>query len=124
MITPDKLSIENLLEARSHVNEPSVEDCAIDPNNVQVKQCVTCPWADTADRLKLSGKEMESLMRMVLTEANVRCHHAAFLGKSEQKICRGARNFQLQIFHSLGVLESPTDRCWAETLTAIRRPGN
>lgn len=63
-------------------------------------------------------------MRMVLTEANVRCHHAAFLGKPEQKICRGARNFQLQVFYTLGVLKSPIDQCWADTLTAICKPGS
>lgn len=72
----------------------------------------------------LTSEQIVSLITMVLNDANVRCYHVAFLGKAEQKICRGARNFQLHIFHVLGVLDHPTDIRWADTLSKVREQGS
>lgn len=43
------------------------------------------------------------------------CHHQTLNNKSATHLCRGARDFQLQIFHRLGLLEEPTDECWGKT---------
>ena len=113
------LSLADLEAARAHVSEPDIADHDIDPNDVMSKQCTTCPWKSDRDRLELTAEEMAMLTKMVLSEANIRCHHAAFSGKAETKICRGARNLQLKVFHSLGVLDEPTDACWSATLSKI-----
>jgi hypothetical protein len=53
----------------------------------------------------------------VLTEASQICHHPVLYGKKETQLCRGARNFQLQVFYRLGVLDASTDEAW----TALRK---
>lgn len=113
-------TLDDLLKARSQVSEPRIEDHAIDPNNVMSKQCATCPWKGGANALQISPQGMAALTTMVLNKANVRCHYAAFSGKAEQKICRGARNLQLRVFHVLGVLDKPIDECWAKSLAKLR----
>jgi len=47
-----------------------------------------------------------------LSEASQICHHPILNGKTETHLCRGARDFQLEIFHRLGVIESETDQAW------------
>jgi hypothetical protein len=52
------------------------------------------------------------IQQQCLTEASQICHHPHLHGKPETHLCRGARDFQLQIFHRLGVIEAPTDKAW------------
>ena len=40
------------------------------------------------------------------------CHHPRLHDKKERHLCRGARDVQLQIFHRLGFLYTPTDQAW------------
>ena len=52
-----------------------------------------------------------------LTEANRLCHAPGLKGQSETKVCRGARNLQIQVFFALAILEAPTDQAWQKALT-------
>jgi hypothetical protein len=52
-----------------------------------------------------------------LTEASPICHSTGpdALVETEERqprICRGARNFQVQIFARLGMIAAPTDAAW------------
>jgi hypothetical protein len=49
-----------------------------------------------------------------IIEASQICHHPLLSGKKETHICRGARDFQLEIFYRLGVIDSPTDEAWKQ----------
>lgn len=40
------------------------------------------------------------------------CHHPRLHGKKEDHLCRGARNFQLQVFYRMGVIDAETDEAW------------
>jgi hypothetical protein len=60
------------------------------------------------------------LEKRALTEATPICHSTGRALKREpgQKpvkahACRGARNFQLQVFFHLGFIAAPTDAAWA-----------
>jgi hypothetical protein len=51
-----------------------------------------------------------------MSEASQLCH-----GTDNKTLCRGARDVQITIFHRLGVLAEPTDKCWAETWAAMQK---
>lgn len=56
----------------------------------------------------------------VLIEASQTCHSTGVVhGKSDTHLCRGARDFQIQIFHRLGVISSPTDEAWTDANARI-----
>lgn len=90
---------------------------------VRLTQCATCPfredgWTDVRPLL----------IQRSLTEATPICHSTGkgalkrdkenFLRKSH--LCRGARNYQLRIFHKIGFLDEPTDDDWAEKLATLK----
>lgn len=106
--------------ASGRTHAPQIPDEQIDPNNVMPKMCASCPWRSDANRLEVSPTFWLALTQQVLTEANQRCHAPALSGKAETRICRGARDLQLRVFHALGVLTEPTDDCWKQTLARCR----
>jgi hypothetical protein len=81
---------------------------------VKPKQCSTCPFGpngDQATRTMVEGR---------LLQVSQTCHSTgAVNGKPDTHVCRGARDWQLQILHRLGFLESPTDKCWEEKASSI-----
>lgn len=67
---------------------------------VRQNKCSTCPF-----RMK-NGKyrDFELVSRLqaqVLTTANHICHHEALQGKESNYICRGAKDYQLEIYNRL-----------------------
>ena len=77
---------------------------------VNANRCKSCPFNDGGC---LSIRE--KVEQRCLTEASQLCH-----GTHDTTLCRGARDFQTQVFHRLGVLKEPTDKCWEETLAKVR----
>ena len=80
-------------------------------------RCKTCPFSP--------GGDLETRMMVesrVLSEASQTCHSTgAVHGKQDTYLCRGARDFQLQIFHRLGFLSEPTDEAWDQKLKGINK---
>jgi hypothetical protein len=78
------------------------------------EQCGTCPFLkDKCGRFP-DPKLVASIEARILTKASQICHHPSLHGKRQTHLCRGARDFQLMIFHRLGVLAEPTDKAWEE----------
>lgn len=75
-----------------------------DPLDVQLTKCKTCPFRINNQQLiaKITAK--------VLSSSNHICHN------HDTKICRGSRDVQIEIFHRLGVLESPTDEGYKKAI--------
>lgn len=101
-----------------------VRDGSENRMNVQTVMCASCPFRDSPEALSVVRALLE---QRALNEATPICHSTSgikgrALPKSKQLLCRGARNFQLNIFHRLGVIDAPTDesweRKWQECLTA------
>jgi len=67
-------------------------------------KCRTCPFAHDGAKDVRAHVEARSLVGI-----NQTCHEA-----DDAFLCRGARDFQLQIFHALGFLSEPTDAAWDE----------
>jgi hypothetical protein len=71
------------------------------------QQCKTCPFRAGGD-LELQGQVISRLL-----ETNQICHAPRLVKKRETHLCRGARDWQLQVFFRLGVLEEESDAAWA-----------
>lgn len=79
--------------------------------------CKTCPFREEHE----GQIEIANMVRnRCLTEASQICHHPRLHGKKEDHLCRGARQFQLQVFFRLGVIEAETDAAWEEAWKQMR----
>jgi hypothetical protein len=79
--------------------------------------CPTCPFREE----HVGQVEIVNMVRVrCMTEASQICHHPKLHGKKETHLCRGARDYQLQIFHRMGFLKEPTDACWSETFRSLK----
>lgn len=79
---------------------------------VMKAKCSTCPFRTDAKGRHLDVMVVERIQKQCLTKASQICHHPTLQGKPETHLCRGARDFQLEVFYRLGVLEAPTDAAW------------
>lgn len=77
---------------------------------VQKQRCATCPFNENGDQLIKAN-----VISRILTEASQLCHHV-----DNKLLCRGARDYQIEIYHRLGVLAEPTDKAWSEAYERIR----
>lgn len=87
---------------------------------VRKEKCKTCPFRNDG------WTDLQSLLvKRALSEASPICHSTgkALVRHNGEKlkahICRGARNIQLQFFHSIGFLAKATDECWQSKLDEI-----
>jgi hypothetical protein len=89
--------------------------------NVCKTKCATCPFRPGSPYEKLKA----DLTVSALTNASRICHSTgsnainARTGKKPE-LCRGARDVQLEHFHSTGFLAAPTDEAWAAKLAELR----
>lgn len=73
--------------------------------------CLTCPFRHEHEgQIEIADMVRERCM----TEASQICHHPWLHNKNEDHLCRGARDFQLQVFHGMGVIEAATDEAWSK----------
>lgn len=73
-------------------------------------KCSTCPFhEDTPERIELAN-----MVRGRSLQMSQICHHPRLKGKKESHLCRGARDFQIQILYGMGLLREPTDEAFAE----------
>lgn len=77
--------------------------------------CPTCPFRRGSPYEYL----VPALTQSALTEASRECHQTGSNGVNHRtgkkpKLCRGARDLQLNLFYRLGFIEAPTDQAWAK----------
>lgn len=75
-------------------------------------KCPTCPFTQNESGREADPNIAGKVRRRCLTEASQICHHPRIHGMKEDHLCRGARDFQLEFFHRIGFLETPTDEEW------------
>ena len=76
--------------------------------------CGTCPWRENSPYAYLK----ESLQGTLMGCSRV-CHSTGsnainYRTGKPAALCRGARNDQLRMMHSLGIIAAPTDEAWSE----------
>lgn len=79
---------------------------------VMAAQCPSYPFHVDEEGRHPDARLVSEIQHRCLTESSHICHHPRKHGQPETHLCRGARDFQLQIFHRWGLLESPTDEDW------------
>ena len=92
----------------------------LNPLPVMAKKCKTCPFRPGSPYDNLAMH----LTECALSEASRICHstgNSAILGKTgkPERLCRGTRDIQLDVFHRLGVIDEPTDAAWAAKVDEI-----
>ena len=82
---------------------------------VKDTKCSTCPFGPNGNQ-----QIREMVERRILTEASQTCHSTGVAhGRQDTHLCRGARDFQLQVFRRIGVISAPTDEAWAKAVARI-----
>ena len=90
---------------------------------VMPKMCATCPFRKDSPFAEL----VPLLAQSALTEASRICHStatSAIKGRTGKaaKLCRGARDLQLEYFHHTGFIESATDEAWEKKCKQLGIP--
>ena len=82
------------------------------------KKCETCPfWKRHIGEIQTANM----VEARCLSTASQICHHPRLFYKKETHLCRGARDYQLTIFHRLGVIKAETDEAWAKAWEKIQK---
>jgi len=102
------------------ITESSPVGRAIADFPVCAAQCSTCPFRVDASGRHPDPQLVSRIQLRCLTEASQICHHPRLQGKPETHLCRGARDYQLQIFHRLGLLDTPTDAAWERAISQLK----
>ena len=76
---------------------------------VMAGMCPSCPFGKNGD-----AQTREMVTERCMSKASQICHHPRLHGKKETHLCRGARNLQLEMFHAMGFIKTPTDEAWQE----------
>ncbi len=78
---------------------------------IMPEMCATCPFREDRDGV---DEVRTGVMQRVLTEGSQTCHSNGIANGEphDSHLCRGARNFQLEVFARLGVIKEPTDEAW------------
>ena len=77
------------------------------------KQCVTCPFRE--DGYKISVGELDRIHAMLI-EAG---HHLCHSDETNRTICRGAREWQLEIWYRMQLIKAPTHEALIEKLNSL-----
>lgn len=86
----------------------------IDPYNVMPTKCGTCVLhPDMEKRFKLTPERISEIKLNAIEGVNQICHCNK---DGEVKICRGVRDYMVDMWHRLGRIEEPTEECLLKTM--------
>lgn len=81
---------------------------------INSRMCKSCPFRDGG--LHLSPEKMTEIYLYLIEGVNHFCHS----DRTNNTICRGGRNYQIEIWARIGRISAPTDEALAE---AMRKAG-
>lgn len=90
----------------------------------QNKKCKICLFRTDEKGRYLEPKAVRKLEVGLVSQNSLICHSTMDKSKNKKLICRGARDYQLTIFHRLGVIDEPTDEAWNEAFLKQQNRGN
>lgn len=81
------------------------------PDNLKLRtnQCKTCPFRHGNQDI-LSPNRWTAIYKYLIEGTQHICH------STNGHICRGARNWQLKLWHSQGIIKEPTDTALFEAM--------
>lgn len=69
--------------------------------------CASCPFQPGGDAHLRASIEARAFSNSQI------CHHPVLNGKKETHLCRGSRDYQLEMLYRLGFIVAPTDEAFA-----------
>jgi hypothetical protein len=112
-------ALKNFRDLQAARVAQSATETVFDPLNVMLVKCASCPWRKDGGVFHDDPESRLALQVSVINDKSQICHSAAFDGKTETKVCRGARDKQLQFFVGVGFLDEPTDEAWANKWLSV-----
>lgn len=67
-------------------------------------KCHSCPF----------GEDGADFIRETVESRALKCSQICH-GTNNKTLCRGSRDYQITLLHRMGLLNEPTDECFAET---------
>lgn len=88
------------------------------------KMCSSCPFRKGSQYRYL----VSDLAASALSEGSRICHSTGSNGLRGRtgkpgRLCRGARDVQLDVFAAMGVIDAPTDEAWARKWQEVSSKG-
>lgn len=81
--------------------------------DVMPAQCATCVFRTDGNAIDLKPGRVEQIKAYLINGTSHICHAGGHVrgsrGKGPRLACRGGRDWQLQIWHGMGILDAPTD---------------
>jgi hypothetical protein len=71
--------------------------------------CSTCIFRDDGNELELREGRLDQIRIELIQGCSFVCHGPLLHHNDPKVLCRGARDFQLQCWHRMGVIGEPTD---------------
>jgi len=91
---------------------------SIDGLKPQKACCATCPFKKNERGHWQDSGLANTVIQRTLLKSQQLCHGSKGGGPDEKidqehtRLCRGARDYYLEIYHRLGMIDEPTDEAW------------
>lgn len=80
---------------------------------IRLKSCSSCPFHPGG--LELTDDKMTQIKAYLAEGQNHLCHSDT----TNKTVCRGGRQYQLNVFHARGWISEPTDEALREAMSAF-----
>lgn len=91
------------------------------PTLVRPHACGSCIFGPRNTRVELRPGGIAEIQEYLIKGTPHLCHSEDAKGKRDTFACRGGRNYQLTIWHRMGIIAKPTDEALAEAMAAAER---
>lgn len=83
---------------------------------VMPAQCKSCIFRHDGNQTQLAPGRLVEIQEYLMHGTPHICHTPQIQGSKMEFACRGGRDFQLQIWHRMGIISAPTDQALADEM--------
>lgn len=88
------------------------------PPPVMPQMCKSCPFRDDGGALSLCPEVRARIHSYLLDGQNHLCHSPQLAGGKPTHICRGGRDWQLEMWFRMRIIDTPTDEALEAAMSA------
>ena len=89
------------------------------PNPVQPIMCGSCIFRQDGKQAELSPGRLDAIRAYLIEATPHECHYPQTHGQNKHIVCRGGRDYQLMIWHRMGLIAAPTDEALHEKMVSL-----
>lgn len=86
---------------------------------VQPAMCGSCIFRTDGKATELRPGRLDEIKGYLAQGVPHVCHHAHVTGCGEERTCRGGRDYQLGLWHRMGMIDAATDEALAAKMQAL-----